>query len=74
MFVVYAGFRLFVAAGKPLGGVPPLFLAVVVIVGLLGAAVAQTYSDPANQWLRRRWNNGAQRLGAATPAAPARAD
>lgn len=55
MFVVFAAFRLFVAAGKPLGGVPLMFVAVIVIAGYLGAAVAKLYSEPANRCLRRRW-------------------
>lgn len=58
MFVVFAAFRLFLAAGKPLGGVPLLFIAVIVIAGSVGAAVAKLYSEPANRWLRRRWGVG----------------
>jgi peptidoglycan/LPS O-acetylase OafA/YrhL len=58
MFVVFAGFRLFLAAGKPMAVVPLLFLAVVLVAGLLGAAVARLYSEPVNRWLRRRWNVG----------------
>jgi peptidoglycan/LPS O-acetylase OafA/YrhL len=59
MFVVFAAFRLFVAAGKTMGAVPAFFLAVILIAGLLGALVAKFYSEPANRWLRRRWGVGA---------------
>jgi peptidoglycan/LPS O-acetylase OafA/YrhL len=68
MFVVFAAFRLFVAAGKPMSAVPVLFLAVILIAGMLGALVAKIYSEPANRWLRRRWGEGADRLGTAVSA------
>jgi peptidoglycan/LPS O-acetylase OafA/YrhL len=70
MFVVFAAFRLFVAAGKPMGAVPVFFLAVILIAGVLGALVAKIYSEPANRWLRRRWRDGAERLGTAVSANP----
>jgi peptidoglycan/LPS O-acetylase OafA/YrhL len=73
MFVVFAAFRLFVAAGNPMGAVPVFFLAVILIAGVLGALVAKTYSEPANRWLRRRWGDGADRLGTAV-SATAKAD
>jgi peptidoglycan/LPS O-acetylase OafA/YrhL len=56
MFVVFGAFRLFVAAGKPMIGVPLVFAAVVLVAGLLGLVVARTYSEPANRWLRRRFD------------------
>jgi peptidoglycan/LPS O-acetylase OafA/YrhL len=68
MFVVFAAFRLFVAAGNPMGAVPVFFLAVILIAGVLGAWVAKSYSEPANRWLRRHWGDGADRLGTAVPA------
>jgi peptidoglycan/LPS O-acetylase OafA/YrhL len=68
MFVVFAAYRLFVAAGKPMCAVPVLFLAVILIAGVLGALVAKIYSEPANRWLRRRWGDGAKRLGSAVVA------
>src|SRR5271170_5957007 len=46
MFVVFALFRLFVLADKPLRGVPALFLAVVLVAGILGGLVARFYSEP----------------------------
>jgi peptidoglycan/LPS O-acetylase OafA/YrhL len=55
MFVVFALFRLFVAAGKPLGGVPILFISVILIAGFLGEWVARVFSDPVNRRLRRRF-------------------
>jgi peptidoglycan/LPS O-acetylase OafA/YrhL len=63
MFVVFALFRLFVAAGKPLGAVPVLFVAVILIAGLLGESVARFYSEPMNHLLRKRWGEASDRLG-----------
>ena len=63
MFVVFALFALFVAAGKPMTAVPALFVAVVIVSGLLGEFVAVFYSEPANRFLRERWGDGASRLG-----------
>ena len=73
MFVVFAAFQLFVAAGKPIGGVAILFPAVILLAGLLGVLIAKIYSEPMNGWLRRRWGDGADRLGAAVagPVEPA---
>jgi peptidoglycan/LPS O-acetylase OafA/YrhL len=71
MFVVFAAFQLFVAAGNPLGAVPVLFLAVIIIAGLLGAWVAKIYSEPLNRWLRRRWGDGPDHLGSAIVTAQA---
>jgi peptidoglycan/LPS O-acetylase OafA/YrhL len=62
MFVVFAAYRLFVAVGRPMGAVPVLFVAVILIAGLLGTGVAKVYSEPANRWLRRRWGDGAGRF------------
>jgi peptidoglycan/LPS O-acetylase OafA/YrhL len=53
MFVVFSAFGLFVRAGKPIGGVPILFIGVVLIAAALGAAVARFFSEPMNQILRR---------------------
>ena len=70
MFVVFTGFGFFVAAGRPMGAVPLLFAAVILIAGLLGALVAGLYSEPVNRWLRRRWGDGADSLGSVIVAAP----
>lgn len=54
MFVVYAGFNLFVYLGKPMIAVPVLFLAVIMIASVLGDVVARFYSEPMNTLLRNR--------------------
>jgi len=53
MFVVFGFFGMFVAAGKPMHLVPILFVATILVAGLLGAAVAGLYSEPMNRFLRR---------------------
>jgi peptidoglycan/LPS O-acetylase OafA/YrhL len=53
MFVVFGFFGMFVAAGKPMRLVPILFVATILVSGLLGAAVARLYSEPMNRFLRR---------------------
>ena len=63
MFVVFALFRLFVVANKPMRMVPVLFVAVILFAGLLGELVARGYSEPMNRWLRERWGDGPKRLG-----------
>jgi peptidoglycan/LPS O-acetylase OafA/YrhL len=51
--------------------VPVFFIAVIVISGLLGEAVARFYSEPMNRWLRARWGDGARSLGAVADSVPA---
>jgi peptidoglycan/LPS O-acetylase OafA/YrhL len=68
MFVVFALFRLFVAAGKPPGGVPILFVAVILAAGLLGEWVARAFSEPMNRRLRRRFSREPGSLGSAIDA------
>jgi peptidoglycan/LPS O-acetylase OafA/YrhL len=63
MFVVFGIFALFVVAGKPMKDVPVLFVAIILVSGLLGELVARFYSEPMNRWLRKRWGNDAKRLG-----------
>jgi peptidoglycan/LPS O-acetylase OafA/YrhL len=63
MFVVFALFYWFIAAGKPLGKVPALFAAVIVLSALLGAAIARLYSEPLNRLLRKHWGDSPERLG-----------
>jgi peptidoglycan/LPS O-acetylase OafA/YrhL len=53
IFVVLGVFDLFVARGKPMAAVWPMFAAVVVLAGLAGELVARGYSEPMNHWLRR---------------------
>ena len=63
MFVVFASFRLFMAAGGPMAGVPILFIAVILIAGLLGEWVARVFSEPMNRLLRQRFGEGPSELG-----------
>jgi len=54
--------------GKTMFAVPVLFVAVILLSGLLGAVVARFYSEPANRALRERWGDGANRLGSVIEA------
>lgn len=63
MFIVFALFQLFLKAGKPMKAVPLLFVAVILISGLSGVAVARFYSEPMNRRLRKRFGDGPHRLG-----------
>jgi peptidoglycan/LPS O-acetylase OafA/YrhL len=63
VFVVLGFFNLFVAANKPMDGVPLLFIAVILLAGVLGELVARGYSEPINRWLRKRWGDGRNSLG-----------
>ncbi len=65
MFVVFAFFDFFVRLGKPMSAVPVLFIASILISGLLGELVARGYSDPVNRLLRNRFGDGSSRLGSA---------
>lgn len=68
MFVIFALFDLFVSMGKPMRGVPILFIAVIVVAGGLGEAVARFFSDPMNRYLRRRFGDGSDKLGSVVEA------
>ena len=57
MFIVYGFFGLFLDAGKPMRWVPVLFITTILIAGLLGAAVANLYSEPMNRFLRSKLGN-----------------
>jgi peptidoglycan/LPS O-acetylase OafA/YrhL len=63
IFVVVALAAAFAATGAAMWAVPLFFLGVLVIASLLGEAVARFYSEPMNRRLRRRWNDGAARMG-----------
>ncbi len=63
VFVVLLLFRLFLAANKPMVAVPALFIAVILLAGLLGELIARDYQDPMNRWLRRRLGDGPMNLG-----------
>lgn len=65
MFVVLALFGIFVKLGKPMPGVPLLFVATILLAATLGDAVARFYSEPMNRRLRQHWGDGPAQLGAA---------
>ena len=69
MFVVFILFDLFVSAGKPMGLVIVLFLAVTALSGVLGSAVASLYSEPMNRLLRSGLQNQPGRLDVQAAAA-----
>ena len=52
VFVVFGLLSLFLKAGKPMSLVPVYFVGTILISGLLGAAVANLYSEPVNRFLR----------------------
>jgi peptidoglycan/LPS O-acetylase OafA/YrhL len=52
MFVVFALFDWFKAAGKPMNAVPALFISTVLVSALLGGLVARYYSEPLNARIR----------------------
>ncbi len=64
MFVVYGLFEIFMAYGKPSRGIPALFIVTVILAGILGELVARFFSEPMNRWLRERWGEGPNRVGA----------
>ncbi|MGH9711043.1 MAG: acyltransferase family protein [Candidatus Acidiferrales bacterium] len=64
MFVVYGLFELFMRFGKPHREIPALFIATVILAGLLGELVARFFSEPMNRRLRERWGEGPSRIGA----------
>ncbi len=68
MFVVFACFDLFISAGKPMRLVPLLFVAAIVVSGVLGELVARCYSEPANRWLRARFGDGPKTIGSVIEA------
>jgi hypothetical protein len=65
MFVVLGVFSLFVAIGRPVSGVPGLFVCAVLISAILGEIVARFCSEPINRILRQRWGDGPSKLGSA---------
>ena len=54
MFVVFGCFGLFLDAGGRMTLVPALFVAAILVSGLLGLGVARFYSEPVNRLLRNR--------------------
>jgi peptidoglycan/LPS O-acetylase OafA/YrhL len=69
MFAVLALFAVFVHFGKPLRGVPVLFVAAILSAGVLGWGVAVLYAEPMNRFIRRRSGTDKASLGAAVPEA-----
>jgi peptidoglycan/LPS O-acetylase OafA/YrhL len=67
VFVVMALFTLFVRMGKPMRGVPVLFVCTMAAAGALGWMVAVSFAEPVNRALRRRFGIGESVLGAAQP-------
>jgi peptidoglycan/LPS O-acetylase OafA/YrhL len=63
MFVVFALFELFKAAGGAIGLVPILFITVILSSTLMGQLVSRFYSEPMNRLLRTHFGDGADRLG-----------
>ena len=68
MFVLFFLFDRFVALGKPLRLVAPLFLITIPCAGLFGALVAHLYSEPLNRRLRTLFGDSPQRLGSVLDA------
>lgn len=63
MFAVLGVFAIFVGAGRLMRGVPLLFVAVIVVAGLLGWMVSVFYTEPMNRLIRRRAGEGAETMG-----------
>ncbi len=58
MFIVFAFFDWFLAAGKPKHLILELFVSVILTSALLGTLVARFYSEPLNRALRHRFGDG----------------
>ncbi len=69
MFIVIGVFSIFVHAGKPLGGVPVIFLAVFTIACLVGWFIAVHFTEPLNRYFRQRFKVSRSILGTAVPEA-----
>ncbi len=70
MFVVFALFDFFLSRGKQMAAVPVLFIAVILLAALVGAAFARFYSEPMNRLIRNRFGDGPNRLGSVVEARP----
>ena len=60
MFAVLALFAAFERVGKPLRGVPVLFVAALIMAGIVGWIVAVVYAEPMNLLIRRRFGLSAR--------------
>jgi peptidoglycan/LPS O-acetylase OafA/YrhL len=67
MFAVVVLFAVFVHFGKPLRGVPVLFILAMVTAGVLGWGVSILYAEPMNRVIRRRTGTDKASLGGAVP-------
>jgi peptidoglycan/LPS O-acetylase OafA/YrhL len=67
MFAVLVLFAVYVHFGKPLGGVPVLFISAILAAGVLGWGVSVLYAEPMNRFIRRRNRTDKASLGAAVP-------
>ena len=65
MFVFLGLFGLFVKFGKSMPLVPVLFVVTIILAAMLGDLVARCFSEPTNRRLRKYWDDGAEKLGAA---------
>ena len=63
-FIVLGFFHIFLGVGKPRGGVPVFFLSTIFVASLLGEITGRYYSEPMNRWLRKKWGDGPEALGA----------
>ncbi|WP_353073529.1 acyltransferase family protein [Tunturiibacter gelidoferens] len=63
VFVVLSLFHIFLSMNNPVRAVPAMFLAVLLLSGLLGALISRVYSEPMNRWFRTRWVKDAVRDG-----------
>ena len=64
MFVVFALFRLVLAAGAPMAAIPVFFVAVIAVSAVLGELVSRCFSEPLNRAIRDRWRAGPGRTSA----------
>jgi peptidoglycan/LPS O-acetylase OafA/YrhL len=67
MFAVMTLFAVFVHFGKPLRGVPILFLTAIVVSGLLGWIAAVCFTKPVNRLIRKRAGLDGSHIGAVLP-------
>jgi peptidoglycan/LPS O-acetylase OafA/YrhL len=58
MFVVFALFEIFLRFGKPLRGIPLLFISTLLLAAWLGALTAQFFAEPMNRRLRKAAGSG----------------
>jgi peptidoglycan/LPS O-acetylase OafA/YrhL len=62
MFVVFALFEIFLQAGRPVRGVPLLFIATVLASALVGNLTARLFAEPMNRALRKLFGQESNRL------------